>query len=252
MSAAAQYLQIFIDSLILAVNAPLRRFPRVQSERIYTATVCMLSLNIIAIFQSGLATCYLHPMFYKNIETLEQFADSQLKIVIKYPAMMTDIFPEDSSALFHTLYTRMVLIPNPNLDAMNVTQQMNMAGVTRKTTLKVQKEEDYVHIVPECPRTYHLSYIISKHWILAGELDMIILNLKQAGLISKWIEDVNFRIKLETSRLHPPEPHQRSLQVDDLMLSYMILGVGSSVGLLLFIIELCYMKREYKVFKYLP
>ncbi|KAG5681334.1 hypothetical protein PVAND_010779 [Polypedilum vanderplanki] len=252
LSTALQYIQIFVDTIILFLNAPLRRFPRVQSERLFAGSICLLSLNIVSMFQSNLATCYVKPLYYRNVQTLEEFAETKKNILVKYPAMMTDIFPEDSSDLFRTLYKRMVLVPNASLTAIEVTNKMNMAGVARKTTLKIQKEEAEVHLIPECPRNYHLSYVYTKHWILAEYIDSIILDLKQAGIINKWIEDVNFRIKLEKSKNTEFTVHHRVLRIDDFALAFMILASGCFFAFVLFLIENCLMKDSFKNFKYLP
>lgn len=252
LSTALQYIQIFVDTIILFLNAPLRRFPRVQSERIFAGSICLLSLNIVSMFQSNLATCYVKPLYYRNVETLEEFAATKQNILVKYPAMMTDIFPSDSSELFRTLYKRMMLVPNASLTAIQVTNNMHMAGVARKTTLKIQKEEDDVHLIPECPRSYHLSYVYSKHWVLAEYVDSIILDLKQAGIIEKWIGDVNFRIKLEKSKTSETAVHHRVLRIDDFALAFSILASGCCFGFVLFLIENCMMKHSFKNFKYLP
>jgi hypothetical protein len=235
----AQYSQIFIDTSILALNAPLRRFPRVQSERLFLACTILLSLNIVSIFQSQLATCYVKPMYYKNIETLKQFADTKQRILIKYPAMMTDVFPEDSSELFNKLNERMFLHPNMSVRTTFVVKEMGYATVTRRTTLKVTKEENFVHAVSECPRSYNLAFVYTKHSVFAHEINSIILNLKQAGIINKWISDVNFQIKLEAEREMPSSHVMRKvLKVDDLVLAFMILGSGIFVGCLILFVEI--------------
>lgn len=252
MSVVIQCSQIIIDTLILVLNAPLRRFPRIQSERIYTATICLLSLNIISVFQSGLATCYVKPMFYRNIQTLSELAATDKKIIVKYPAMMTDTFPANTSALYHTLNKRMFLMPNTSLTAYEIIYRMNMAGITRKITLKIQREDKFSHLIPECPRSYLLSYIVPKHWIFADTLNDIILNLLQAGIINKWIDDVNHRIQLESMGLQTSGSQHRPLHIDDLMLSIMILGVGFTFGSFLIVIELYAKKRTTQVLQYLP
>lgn len=236
-SEAFQYIQLSINIFILLLGAPLRRFPRIQNERMFISGICMLSLNIVSIFQSELATCYTHPMYYKNIDTLQQLADTGKNIIIKYPAMMTDLFPEDSSQLYRTLYHRMKLIEDTDLIAVDVTERMGMAGVTRKTTLRLSQEDEHVHLIPECPRSYNLAYIHSKHWVLAQRLNEIILDLLAGGIVNKWIEDVNFSIKLQSMKKQTAIVHRRELRIDDLMLSFLILGTGNAFSTFLFVIE---------------
>lgn len=244
MPLVFHYLQLCIDASILALGAPLRRFPRVQSERFLCGAICLLSLNIVSIFQSQLSTCYVHPMYYRNIDTLQQFEETGRKILIKYPAMMTDLFPEDSSDLFKTLFKRMVLIPNNDLVANDITEKFGMAGVTRRTSLKLSQEEDLVHLIKECPRSYNLAYVHSKHWIFANQLNDLILFLKQAGIVKKWIDDIDFDVKLKNMKKQTEVVHHRMLTIDDLALSFMILGVGCCMSAVFLIIEIFWSRRS--------
>jgi hypothetical protein len=213
----------------------------------FISGICLLSLNIVSIFQSQLATCFTHPMYHKNIDTLQQLADTGKEIIIKYPAMMNDLFPEDSSQLYRTLYRRLKLIADTDLVALDVTERMGQAGVTRKITLKLSQEDDFVHLISECPRSYNLAYVHSKHWVLANQLNAIILDLLAGGIVNKWIEDVNFGIKLQSMKKQATIVHHRELSVDDLMLSFMILGGGSAFSAFLFVIERWCHRRRRKI-----
>lgn len=243
MPLAFHYLQLCIDASILSMGAPLRRFPRTQSERFLCGAICLLSLNIVSIFQSQLSTCYVRPMYYKNIDTLQQFAETERKILIKYPAMMTDLFPEDSSDLFKTLFKRMILIQNTDLIAKDITDKYGMAGVTRRTSLKLSQEDDQVHLIPECPRSYNLAYVHSKHWIFAPQLNDLILFLLQGGIVEKWINDIDFDVKLKSLRRQTAIAHHRVLTLDDLCLSFMILGAGSLISASFLLIEIFWSRR---------
>lgn len=237
-----QYVQIFVDFYILFLSAPLRRFPRANSERFYIATVCLLSLNIVSMFQSSLATVFIKPMYYKNIESLQQFEEANLKILIKYPAMMTDLFPEDSSNLFRTLHSRMNLVTSTELSALDIID-MGMSSVTRKATLKLSKEDTLVHLVQECPKIYNLAYLLLKDSAFLETVNSIILDIVQFGFINKWIDDAYFMVKLENIKLEPPlNLRARVLTINDMQLALLILVVGIGASLVILIIEI-FLKR---------
>lgn len=241
-----QYIQIFVDFYILLLSAPLRRFPRLQSERIFIGTVCLLSLNIVSLFQSSLANVFINPMFFKNIDDLQQFAETCQRILIKHPAMLTDLFPEDSSDLFRTLHDRMVLVPRPELTAISVTNQMEMATVTRKITSRLLDEGNFVHLIPECPRSYNLAYLLSKRSVFLDPVNAIILDINRFGFINKWIDEINFKAKLESIKRNPPNSnHARVLNISDMQLSFIILLFGSGLAFVLFVIE-CFTKSKHK------
>jgi hypothetical protein len=220
------------------LSSPFRRFPRAQSERVFIGTIALLSLNVVSMFQSGMAGVFIKPIYYKNIDTMQQFGASQQKILIKYPAMMTDLFPEDSSALFNTLNHRMLLDPRPELTGYKVTNDMKMATVTRRITFKLSKEQDLIHLVRECPRSYNLAYLLSRHSVFLNRINAIILDIMQFGFINKWINDINYKVKLETMKIHPEESFRtRVFTIEDLQLAFFILALGISFAILTLLIE---------------
>lgn len=243
-----QYVQIFVNFYILLMSAPLRRFPRVHSERIFIGSICLLSLNIVSLFQSSLATVFIKPMYYKNIDSLKTFADTRQEILIKYPAMLTDLFPEDSSDTFRTLHDRMVLIPKGELTAYNVTYGMGMATVTRKITLGLLNDKHLVHMISECPRSYNLAYLLVKHSVYSEKVNSLILNINQFGLINRWINDIYFTNHLQSIKNFPPiNIRPRVLLLNDLLFPFMILMAGVSITVCVFAIEVIvyfYSKRK--------
>lgn len=219
------------------MGAPLKRFPRVNSERVFVATVCLLSLNIVSLFQSSLATIFIKPIYYKNIESLQQFADTKQKILIKYPAMLTDLFPEDSADIYRVLHDRMVLEQNPDLTAHNITN-MGKASVTRKVQAKMLQDESQFFMIPECPRNYNLAFLLSKHSIYLEAINKIILDINQFGFINKWIDDINFKFKLESLIRNPNVSfNARSFSLKDMQLHFFTLILGGGLSLVIFFIE---------------
>ena len=232
-----QYAQIFVDFYILFLSSPLRRFPRAQSERIFIATVCLLSLNIVSLFQSSLATVFITPMYYKNIESLEQLVQSNYKILIKYPAMMTDIFPEDSSDTYRVLHSRLFLKTDTKVTSADAIK-MGFATVTRKISLKLTKADNFVHLVSECPRSYNIAFLLSLNSVYSERINSLILDIGRFGLINKWINDVNFKVMLERFKEHPPPSNRpKVLTLDDLLLSFLILLSGAFISTIIFVIE---------------
>lgn len=232
-----RYVQIIIDFSILFLNAPLRRFPRASNERIFIGAVCLLSLNIVSLFQSSLATVFIKPMYYRNIDSLQQFAETQKRILIKYPAMLTDLFPEDSSEVFRILNSRMVLVAKPELTATDVIN-LGMATVTRKINSKLSSDDENIHLIPDCPRSYNIAYVLAKNSFYLETVNAIILDIAQFGFIKKWIDEEYFKAQLKGLRHHPPiTARARVIRVDDLQLAFAILAVGLALGSIILLIE---------------
>lgn len=230
------YMQTFVDFYILFLSAPLRRFPRAQSERVFIGTVCLLSLNIVSLFQSSLATVFIKPMYYKNIESLKEFAETNKRILVKYPAMLADLFPEDSSDTYRTLHDRMVLLAKTELSATNIFS-MGMASVTRKTSSKLSKEQYSVYLIPDCPRNYNLAFLLSKHSVFLETINSILLDISQFGHIDKWIDEINFKVKLQISKLNQYIPPTKVLDLADMQLPFYLLFFGVALASLVLFLE---------------
>lgn len=191
----------------------------------------------MTLFQSSYSTVLIKPMFYKNINNLEQFADTRQNILIKYPAMLTDIFPEDSSETYRVLHTRMFVDTRPELTALDIIN-MGHATVTRKTTLRVMKEDTLVHLVPECPRNYNLAFVLAANSVFLEPINAIILDIISFGLVKKWIEDAEYAVKLESVKMNPPESSSaRVLNLNDIQLPFFILFFGVFIALIVFVVE---------------
>lgn len=233
-----QYGQIFVDFYIIFMGAPLRRFPRAQSERLFIGTVCLLSLNIVTMFQSSLATAFIKPMFYKDIDTLQQFAETNQQIKIRHQAMLTDLFPEDSSDLFRTLHERINLVPNADLAESSLLEQ-GKASATRRMTFRLSKENTVVHLVEQCPKHYNLAFVLSRHSVYIEKINSIILDINQFGFMSKWIADEYFRVNIESMAISPSISSKVRLSLDDMQLPFILLMLGVAAAFFAFLIEQC-------------
>lgn len=79
-----QYSQVVIDTWLLFLSIPMRRFTRVQNERLLVSAVCLVSMIFVSMYQSGLATVFLKPLYFKDITSLEQLDNSGQIIQVKY------------------------------------------------------------------------------------------------------------------------------------------------------------------------
>lgn len=219
------------------MGAPLRRFPRSQSERIFIGSVCLLSLNVVSMFQSSLATVFINPMFYKDIDTLQQFADSNQKIVIKHQAMLTDLFPEDSSELFRTLRERIKFIPKQE-EAEATLLDPGMATATRRMTLKLSKQNNAVHLVDQCPKQYNLAFLLPPHSVFLNGVNSVIHDLNRFGFMSKWIADEYFRVKTKNAISHSVRTSKaRPLTLTDMQLPFILLSLGIAIATIVLLVE---------------
>ena len=88
---------------MLMVQAPMRRMPRMQSESVFICFICLVSIVIVSMYQSGMAIVFFKPFYFKDINTLEALDQSGIEIHVKYLGYLSDVFPNDYSSVYHHL-----------------------------------------------------------------------------------------------------------------------------------------------------
>ncbi|KAH8295545.1 hypothetical protein KR044_004906, partial [Drosophila immigrans] len=92
-----QALGILVDTWVVWVRVNLSHLPESYAERMFIGSLCLVSVIFGAIFESSLATVYIHPLHYKDINTMQDLDDSGLKVVYKYTSMADDLFFSETS-----------------------------------------------------------------------------------------------------------------------------------------------------------
>lgn len=234
---ATNLFQIFIDTSILIFNSPFRRFPKVHSERILISSIFLFSLIVIAAYQSSLATVYTRPMYYKNIQSLEELDESGMKIVSKYKSFLDDAFPPNTSALTDRLLKKVFWMENVLL--ITRLQTHREAGFTRKSLFDIVYRSKNFHLIPECPRKYRLAYVVPKGFALSEVLNIHILRTVAGGIVNKLIEDVKFQgyMSYFIQNRDIFTPTIKVFTIDDLQMGFYVLAAGLAGALIIFICE---------------
>lgn len=237
------YVQIFIDSWLLLLSIPMRRLTRSQNERMVVSTVCLVSIIFMSIYQSGLATVYVKPLFFKDIDTLDELDASDQKIFIKYAGYLTDVFPNDSSSTIVSLHNKMVLDETDVPSLQIVKTKQKVASITRKSTITLDNSiyfmKQELHLVEECPKNYFLAYMVPANSVFLERINEILYDIQRFGFIQKWIDEINYEQILINMRAMRDVPEEsKTLTLDDLKFAWLVLIVGNCCGSALIAIEI--------------
>lgn len=239
-STTTNMLQIFIDSSMLIFNCPFRRFPKLQSERILIASICLFSLIVVAAFQSSLATVYTKPMYYKNIDTLTELDRSGMRIVSKYQGFMDDAFAPNTSVLTDRLILKMVWMENVSM--LSRLQSHREAGFTRKAQFDITYKSKNFHLIKECPRKYRIAYLVPKGFALLEEINMNILQLVASGVVQKLIGDAQYKFHLQyyIQNRNIFTPPRKVFTLNELQSAFYVLFAGLVISCLYFVFEIIF------------
>lgn len=242
-STRCQHAQIFIDTWMLFLSIPMRRLTRAQYERFFVSSIILVSIILVNIYQSGLATVFTRPIYFKDIESLSQLDKSGNEIIVKYAGFLTDVFPNDTSEVYRNLRSKMRLVET-NVTAMDlVKNEKSIATVTRKSTTVLDSfkyfAEKELHLVDkECPKEYYLAYMVPIKSVYLNRINEILMDIQRFGFIWKWIEDFHYEWKmLNLKSLVGKVVKLKVLTLNDLKFPFFILMGGNVFSILSFIVE---------------
>ncbi|XP_037941612.1 uncharacterized protein LOC119674541 [Teleopsis dalmanni] len=239
-----QFLRILIDTWVVWVRVNILRYPPFNSERIYIASLCLVSVIFGAIFESSLATVYIHPIYYKDIKTLRELDQSGLKVIYKYSSFADDLFFSETSPLFANLNRKLTHLSNLNADVtLDIAQNGGKSGVTRYTSLMLESLHfvisKQIWIVPECPKYYTISYVMPQDSPWEEGVNDLLLRFQSSGLINKWIQDMKTEVNIKVMKMNQFQSGNvfKVLTIKDLQLSFYVVLVGNLLSGVSFLVE---------------
>ncbi|XP_050076371.1 uncharacterized protein LOC126563731 [Anopheles maculipalpis] len=231
-----QTLQLYIDTFILLVSAPYQRFTRSGVERMFLTGLLLVSLIFVSLYQSGLAAVFVNPLYYPDIGTLQQLDESGMAIPVKYRGFIDDVFAVNYSRLMDSLRARMQHLPLKESMLARVARLGNIATVTRKTTLALDNAiymtTRQLHMIPECPRTYNLAYVMPHRSVFGEQFNKVLLRMIGGGLVDHWIDEARYGWTLKDWRVVQGmmESSFKVLTVQDMQFAFYVLMIGLTVS----------------------
>ncbi|EAT39903.1 AAEL008332-PA [Aedes aegypti] len=194
-------IQICIDTYVLLLSAPYQRFTRSGIERLMLFGIMMVSLIFVSMFQSSLSSVYLNPVYYKDIDSLQRLDEAGIKIPVKYKGYMDDVFPANYSPTMDSLRNKMVLESGKESMLAKVARVGTISTVTRKTTFSLDNAvyitTKQLFMIPECPRSYNLAYVVPRHSVFLEKINIVLSWMLNGGLIDHWINVMNFNVSIK-------------------------------------------------------
>ncbi|XP_073819961.1 uncharacterized protein [Musca autumnalis] len=239
-----QMIRIFIDTWVVWVRVNINRYPPFSSEKVFIASLCLVSVIFGAIFESSLATVYIHPLYYRDIHTMEELDKSGLHVIYKYTSMGDDLFFSETSPLFANLNKKLRHLKDLDADVLkDVVENGGKAGVTRYTTLMLEYlsyiRDKKVWVVPECPKYYTISYVWHKNAPWEETVNQLLLRMQSAGLFEKFIEEMQTDVDIKLAKQLNGQKKEgfKVLTVGDLQLAFYVVLLGSLMGLISLLVE---------------
>ncbi|XP_017026451.1 uncharacterized protein Ir100a [Drosophila kikkawai] len=249
--------RIFIDTWVVWVRVNIGRFPPFHSERIFVASLCLVSVIFGALLESSLATVYIRPLYYRDTNTMRELDESGLPIYIKHPAFKDDLFYGSDSAVYRRLDSKMMLVAEGEERLIEmVSKRGHFAGVTRSASLELSDIRyvmtKKVHKIPECPKSYHIAYVLPRPSPYLEEVNRIVLRLVAAGIVGLWTGETKERAKWSIQRF--PEylaqldvGRWKVLTLSDVQLAFYALSIGCILAGIVCLAEIFLRRKRRKL-----
>lgn len=236
------------DGTLLAINlyaillmVPVNKAARKCSERIMMLIIILFGFVVASSFQGSMVRFLAYETYEPDITTIEELAESELSIM-SASLNLKELIETDENPIMSRLLSKFSWDETKDILG-EIAYQRNGASIGRKSDLEekiatsyIQNNQAQLHIVEECPRSYHIAYLVPKKSPYLAIFNDIINYFVEAGITSSWF--------IHSKPFRPlSDYHQSAKQahvvftVENVIIAFIILIVGLTLSCFVFIIE---------------
>ncbi|EGI64799.1 hypothetical protein G5I_06989, partial [Acromyrmex echinatior] len=222
------YIKAGLQVIRLVICVGILHPPKISSTRIFVCMILILFLNINALFQSHLSALLTVPIYYRDIDTIENLKKSGYIIYgpRQFKLLLND--PELESRYVEVTYEECKEFVENSTNAVCL-------GDCHHLYYRI-KGQDLIksRILIELTK----SYVTREDWPLYQRVNDIIRHMIQAGLIVKSRADSVMEIRRERFRNNTNKKGFKVMLLKQLAFSFYFLIVGYTCATTVFILEL--------------
>ncbi|CAG9761538.1 unnamed protein product [Ceutorhynchus assimilis] len=215
--------------------------------RFFFGSFLMYCIVISTLLSATLLSVYSTTVHFPDINTMEDFNRSGLRI-----QSSINPFKEVPSPIYQSLAAKVQSKHNPDLSSIESALAYKTGGLERLTDSNIKIETEFsdkdgaplLHIVPECPNRYFLSFIVPTGSPYLKIINHIMIWINEMGLNDKWYKDITRAIFYEAkgNRLKitsESKDSREKFSMDDAKSVFIFWIFGLFAALVVFILELC-------------
>ncbi|KAJ3648073.1 hypothetical protein Zmor_019909 [Zophobas morio] len=240
--------------LLQALNK--NEIPLDVASKFMLALMLVFSLFLTSTYSSGLATVMTLPRYEDSIDTVKDFADSGLDWGATQDAWITSI-QNAEEPIYVQIVSKFHPTPEDELHRLSKTGQFAFS-IERlpfeNFAVGEYIDEDTIgnfHLMEEDFYWEQCVIMLRKNSVLLPSLDLFVLRIFEAGLISKWQNTaVEMSMNTEVQRVvkyykyHIIEHEVVKLKWSHVEGTFAILALGCTVSLVVFVVELMFQREK--------
>ncbi|XP_075214873.1 glutamate receptor U1-like [Lycorma delicatula] len=222
-------------------NSSVPRCPRFNSDSFRQISSMFFTFIIANTFQGQIVTFLNTPIYYPELDTLEDIINSDLEIWSSKSDLET-MLAEDNK--LSKLVSANRIRKTTDHEVQCAARTKNIVRFSRnshidKVSLAVKED---LHVVSECLSSYIIAYILPRGSPLLQRVNYLVSLAVQSGLVHQWSkEQVNNLLKLNGR-----DNQTKVLSIHDLRLAFIIVGIGLLISTCVFIIEIVVARKQNK------
>lgn len=187
------------DKLLLSVNLyriflmmPINRIRSTLSERIIVLSSVLFAFVVASSFQGSMIKFLTYETYEQDMSQIAELAESNLPIMTA-SLNLKELFETDENPIMSKLLTKFLWRENNSDILGQISQKRNAAAIGRKSDMEEKIAASYVknnqillHIVEECPRSYHIAYLVPKMSPYIAVFNDVINYFIEAGITNSW------------------------------------------------------------------
>jgi hypothetical protein len=245
VTGRASYIHILINTCAVFLSVPLRLNTFHKHGRMFFFAWMYSSMVLTALYKSSLTTYLLIPQFYEDIDTLQDFDDSGLTLVM-FPGIKESVLLNPLNPLRVRL-SKKTTITTQNFSAClhNVTRYKDRGCAFNHLSADwTVRQEQYfsdgvpqLHLVRECLSWYAEAYEVRRDSPFLPYFDTVISRVTESGLTKKWRDDVQSAVIAKERRMYDASNQNVILRLMHFQAAFFTLTIGLLISMFVFLWE---------------
>ncbi|XP_025203681.1 uncharacterized protein LOC112600616 [Melanaphis sacchari] len=240
---------------LLAINVfrvflmvPLNRVPNNFSERLMVVSTVLFGFIMATSLQAVMVKYLSYPKYERDVATVQELYDTGMPVLSASNNLIL-LFETDERPVYEKMSDRFVIIKNKSLDILGVVaSKRTSAAIGRKNDLVEKIASSYVennqvllHIMDECPRSFHIVYLVRRDVPFIKVVDRIITTFVESGIVNSWFVHAK-PFRPISDYHHRKDPHQ-VFTFKNVVIAFMCLAIGLIVSTIAFVAEFVHYRR---------
>lgn len=201
---------------------------------------------LTAIYQSSLITYLMIPQFYKDINSLQDFDESGLRLFM-FPGIKESALLDNLNPLRVSLNKKTIITTQNFSSCIHDLIRYKDRGCAfneLSADWTVRQEEFFsdgvpqLHLMRECLSWYVEAYEVRRDSPFLPYVNLLISRAVESGLTRKWRNDVQSTVLSQERRLHRASNQKVALQLMHFQAAFLSLVIGLAISVVVFLWEI--------------